>query len=165
MPTSSQFGMSLSAGNSPVPGGGVYRPAVLRTHTAGARPTRHMTPSGHWNVNSGAACFEPVQTTLGPRAALFSDQHHERHNAAVFADHCAAKYQEQPSVMYADQRNTPATLYDQHNVIFSSPHSAVYSEHGTVYNDGWFCDLCNIALPTAIALSQVCRMIYCVWKS
>lgn len=152
--TSGQFGMSLSAGNSPVPGGSVYRPPVLRAHTTGARPARHIAPSGHWNVNSGAACFEPVQSTLGPRTALFGDQHHERHNAAVFAE-----YKEQPSVLYADQRSTPAALYDQHGVIYSNPHNAVYSEHGSMFSDGWFCDLCNIALPTAIALSQVCRIL------
>jgi hypothetical protein len=160
--TAGQFGLSFSAGNSPIPGTSLYRQPAVRAHTPSVRPARHITPSGHWSLTSSATCFEPMQSAVGPRAALFSDQLgttlHDRHSANMFADHCSTKYQEQSSVLYADQRNASAALYDQHNVIFSSPHNTVYNEQGTMYNDGWFCDLCNIALPTAIALSQVCRI-------
>lgn len=124
---------------APVPS---YRPPQgLRTQSQITR-ARHVSPGAQWNLTSEVGgCFDRVPpAAIGQRPPLYSDH-----------------VDPQPSVLYTDQRNTPtAASYEQQSrVMFSNAHSNVYSDRGSLSNEGWFCDLCNIALPTIEALSQV----------
>ena len=142
-------------GNLSAPmGGNVYRPPGIRTPQGPVtRPTRPIVPSNQWNSTQFGG-FDSVQlsTITPPRASWM---YNERHSGTEYQDQKQSilynnQYQEQkPSILFNNQATAQTALYDQQS-------SMLYGgSQNTVFSDGWFCDLCNIALPTAIALNQV----------
>jgi len=149
-----QLSSSGQFGNSLAPIGSVYRPAGVRTHSAVTRPTRPSVLGNQWSSTHSGGYDTVQQSTMPPRPWMYNDLN--QHSAGLFADHGGAEYHEQPNILYNNQANAPSALYDQQgSVLYGSSQSTVFTEQGSVFSDGWFCDLCNIALPTAIALNQV----------
>ena len=103
---------------------------------------------------SGIGSASSGSSFLSPRASRVSNFNH------------AGEHALQPSSVF------PA---DPSNVIYpTSIDRGCVGASGSLYNsssldsfvtDGWFCDLCSIALPTAVALNQVIKNLVSFMKN